>query len=74
VEDQKIKVFAPVSRDTHRHLKNMAQDRGVTLYRLAAEILKWAGDKDVTDLIRLGVRLPVYPGELERRPDHEDNQ
>lgn len=68
----KVKMFAPVSLDKHKRLKAIAQDRGVTLYRLAKEILEWAGDKDVTELIRLGVRLPIYPGEVGLQSTEDD--
>lgn len=63
--DKTVRIFAPVDRETHRSLTEMANNRRIPLYQLVEAIFVWAGEKDVQSLIRLGVNLPVYANELE---------
>ncbi len=61
----KINVTTTMNREKHQKLKQIAKDRRMNLHELAEEILNWGAEQDVLALYRLGVRVPVFPGELE---------
>ena len=58
--DKKTRVFAPVNGKTHQSLTAITINRRIPLYQLVEAIFVWAGEKDVQDLVKLGVNLPVY--------------
>lgn len=64
---EKVNISTSIDIEKHHSLREMADSRGVFLQTLNAKILEWAGDQDVQDLIRLGVRLPVFADEIGSR-------
>lgn len=63
-----VYVNTGITKEAHAGLKRIAADRGLTLQDTTRVILEWAGGEEVEDLIKLGVRLPIYDSDLGREP------
>lgn len=61
-----VHMTAQIKAESHKRLTDLAKNRSMPLNLLTAAILEWAAGKDVHELIRFGVRLPVYPDELKQ--------
>ena len=59
-----IHVQIPIEESTHRKLSSLAKDRGISLGRLGLALLEWGAEQDAATLHRLGIRVPIYPGEI----------
>lgn len=52
-----------IPSDIHTKVVRLCQERQVTLKYLVLELLRWAGETDVKELIRCGVCLPIWPSD-----------
>jgi len=61
-----IHVTTSIPKEVHKQLKEIAKDRNISLEDLIRAMLAWGGGKSVEDLVRYGVRLPVFTDEFAR--------
>ena len=61
MKGQNVGIFTYIDRETHKRVTAVAQDREISLRELTRQLLIWAGNSSTDELIKAGVRLPMYP-------------
>lgn len=56
----KIGITIHIPLELHKKVTDLAKDRKISLRQLTYELLKWAGENDVSKIVRSGVCVPIW--------------